>query len=99
VLGRQSLDDLSHATTHFCFGCFGDNVSIFAQASLDHSSCFTLLVLAGMTGACHHTQVFSVEMVSHKFFCLNWPGTVIFLIPTSHIAWDDRCGPPCPRIG
>jgi hypothetical protein len=32
------------------------------------SSYFTLPVLAGMTGVCHHTQLFSIEVKSVNIF-------------------------------
>jgi hypothetical protein len=39
------------------------------------SSYFRLPIIAWMSGMCHHTQLFSVEMGSCKLFCPGWPGT------------------------
>jgi hypothetical protein len=40
-----------------------------------------------MTVMRHHAQLFVVQMgVSHKLFCLAWPGTTIFPISASHVA-------------
>jgi hypothetical protein len=58
-----------------------------------------LSTIAGMTGRCHHTQIFSTEMEFCRHFCQAWPGSVILLILSSHIACDDRCVPLCPAIG
>jgi hypothetical protein len=32
---------------------------------------FTFPAVAGMTGTCHHTQLFFVEMGSHELFALT----------------------------
>jgi hypothetical protein len=81
----------------FCYGYFGDRVSLFAQKSLDHDPSNLFPAVAGMTGACHHTQRFSIVMVSHNLFMsrLTWNHDAPDL---SLIAWDDRCIPPCPAI-
>jgi hypothetical protein len=55
-----------------------------------------LPALAGMIGAPHHAQIFSVEIRSGKLFYLNYPKTTIFPISASYIAWDDRHVPPMP---
>jgi hypothetical protein len=39
-------------------GYFEDRVSLFAQASLDHVSCFMVSAMVGMTGAHHHIHLF-----------------------------------------
>jgi hypothetical protein len=39
-----------------------------------------------MTGMHHHALLLSVEIVSHKLFCLDWPGIVIIPIPASQVA-------------
>jgi hypothetical protein len=47
-------------------------------------------VVAGMTGVCHHVQVFSFEMGGGgglmNFFCAGWSETAILLISASHLA-------------
>jgi hypothetical protein len=68
--------------------------SHFAQASL-----FMLSAITRMAGTCHYIQPFSIEMESHKCFCLSWPGISILPISTSLIAWDNRCSPLHPAVG
>jgi hypothetical protein len=45
----------------FCSNYFGQCVS--------HFFCACFLALAGMTGACYHTQFFSIRLGSPKLFC------------------------------
>jgi hypothetical protein len=46
-----------------------------------------LTAICGMTGTCHHTQIFSVEMRFHElYFCAGWSGTMILLISASYVA-------------
>jgi hypothetical protein len=47
---------------------------------------FILPSVAGMTGAHHHAQLFSVEIGSHEHFCQGWPETMILPNSTSHVA-------------
>jgi hypothetical protein len=47
---------------------------------------FRLPTIAGMTGTQHHTQLFSLEMGSHKLFCPGWLRTMILPISTSQVA-------------
>jgi hypothetical protein len=47
-------------------------VSHLCQAGLDHSPPTYSSHIAGMTGACHHTQLLLVVMWSHKLFA--WAG-------------------------
>jgi hypothetical protein len=70
---------LSHTSSFFCLIL---EISLLAQASLDHSrlSYFTLPTMIGMTGAHHHTQLLSENMGSSKLFFLDWPGTAILLV-------------------
>jgi hypothetical protein len=71
ILDRCS-NPLRHGFSTLCYGYFGDRVSLFVHAaSGPQSSCFTLLVLAGMTGAHHNTQLFSIEMRSRELFLLG----------------------------
>jgi hypothetical protein len=61
----SSASPLSHVSSPFCCGYFGDRVLLFAQASLD----FDLLkfpALPGMTGMHYRGQLFSIEMGSCK---------------------------------
>jgi hypothetical protein len=39
-----------------------------------------LPAISGMTGAHHHTQLFSIEMGVSQIFFLGWPRTVSLLI-------------------
>jgi hypothetical protein len=41
-------------------------------ASLNRNPILCFLVIAGMTGSLHQSQLFSIEMGSHKLFCLDW---------------------------
>jgi hypothetical protein len=50
------------------------------------ASYLTLFTIAGMTGTCHHAQLFSTEMESHKHFCLGLPGTSVILISAPQVA-------------
>jgi hypothetical protein len=64
-------------------------VLIFAQAQPGPlSSYFTLSTVAGMPGACHYAQLFSLEMRSHKkkFFHPSCLGTLVLLISASQVA-------------
>jgi hypothetical protein len=46
----------------FCSGYFGDGVLLFCLGTPEvRSSYFTLPSVAGMTGMCYHTHLFSVE--------------------------------------
>jgi hypothetical protein len=61
--------NLSHPSNPLFCGYFGDRISFFAQAGPElQSSYFELPSIAGMTGLYHHTQLFSIEMVSYKLF-------------------------------
>jgi hypothetical protein len=44
--------------------------------------------MAGMTGTHHHTQLFSIKMISHDLFkfCSSWSGTGISPISASQVA-------------
>jgi hypothetical protein len=72
----------------FCSGYFGDRISLFALArqSGPQFSYFKLPTIAGMTGMCHHNQLFPIEMESHKHFCLGLPGTSVILISAPQVA-------------
>jgi hypothetical protein len=76
-------------------------------------SYFRLHTIARMTGSCHDTQFFSVEIGSYKFIpplsppllpprphpSPDWSRTVILLLSASHGGWDDRHAPLCAVIG
>jgi hypothetical protein len=64
---------LSHTSNPFCSGYFGDEVLLFAWAGLDFDPPIFMLRLSlgKQTGMHHHAQLFSIEMGSHKFFCLE----------------------------
>jgi hypothetical protein len=88
---------LSHVSSPFCSGYFGDRVLLFCtgQPGL-RCSYFTLLTTAGMTGMHNQTQLFSIEMGSHKCFCPGWPGTTILPISASQVARISRRDSPSP---
>jgi hypothetical protein len=76
---------------------YATNPALFALVILEIESCFLprlwffylmLLAFIGMTpNNCHHTQLFSIEMESHKLFlCLGWPRARILLISASLVA-------------
>jgi hypothetical protein len=46
---------------------------------------FLVPPIAGMTGAHHHTKLFSVEIEPHELFGPGWPGTVILTISASKV--------------
>jgi hypothetical protein len=66
-LGRQRLKRFNHASHPFCSGCFGDIVSLFAQASY-----FMPSIVPAMTGTHHHH-------ITPSFFPLRW-GLANFLV-------------------
>jgi hypothetical protein len=81
-LAKQALYHLSHISSPFGFGYFGDRLSLFCPCCLGlWSSYVKFPTIAGMTGSGHHAQLFSIEMWSCKqlFDCfgLGWPFTVI----------------------
>jgi hypothetical protein len=46
-----------------------------------------LPTIAGMTGTHINTPcLFPIEMRSHRFFCLVWPGTAVLQISASQVA-------------
>jgi hypothetical protein len=45
-----------------------------------------LPVIVGMTGACHHAQLFSIEMRSYELFLRGWLRTLILPVLASHVA-------------
>jgi hypothetical protein len=72
VLARQALYFLSHSSSHFCSGYFGDRDSLlfFVQAGLDcNPPILHLPAIARMIAASHHTQPL-VETGSHVLFVL-----------------------------
>jgi hypothetical protein len=79
----------------FLSGYFGDSVHFFCpgQPGL-WSSYFTLPTIAGITGACHHTEIFPIEMgFSWTFLAeLSWNRDPLDL--SRYITWDDRHMPP-----
>jgi hypothetical protein len=80
VLARQASYGLSHTSSPFCSDYFGNRVSLFAQTGLDCD--VMILAIARMTGVHHHTFL-SIEVGSHKLFCLDWSGTMILPISAS----------------
>jgi hypothetical protein len=101
LLGRHcTTGTIPHTPTPFCYGYFGGWVSLFAQVGLTMIPLFMLPDIPGMTGACHHAQIFSfvIRIFTNLFFQGN-PRAVILLILVSHTAGDDRCAPLHPDIG
>jgi hypothetical protein len=74
TFARQFLYHFNHSSSPFCSGYFWGRVSLFVHRCWDNRlplPCPTL---------------FHWNVVSHTFFCLSWPRTVILLISASHIA-------------
>jgi hypothetical protein len=57
-----------------------------------------LPAVAGMTGAHHHTWLFSVEMGSCKHFCPGLPETAIYSISASQVLGFYRREPLTPHL-
>jgi hypothetical protein len=72
-------------------------VLLFPQSGLCYNSLISSFF--EITGTCHHFQLFSIVTGSHKHFCLGWPWTLICLILSLCIVWDDRHMPPCWVMG
>jgi hypothetical protein len=72
VLARLVLYYLSHAPSLFHSGYFGNRVSLFAQASLDHDLPFSYFPpIAGMTDLCHYSHLCGVKMEVIQTFLLR----------------------------
>jgi hypothetical protein len=68
VLAGQVLYHLSHASSPFCSGYFGDRISLFYPGQPGpQSSYFIVPAIAGMTGASHHSHLL-VETGSRELF-------------------------------
>jgi hypothetical protein len=50
------------------------------------------LLLLGRQACTSTFSFYSVEMESHKYICLDWPGTIVLPISISHIGWDAVSG-------
>jgi hypothetical protein len=73
TLSQQVLCCLSHTSSPFYCGYFIDWVFLFfffflPRPSLGNSPILCFPNIIGMTGACHHAQLFSFEMGSHELF-------------------------------
>jgi hypothetical protein len=69
---EEMLYHLNHASRPFFSSYSGDRVSLFHSSwPGSPTSYFTLPALAGMTGAHHHAQHFSVEMKLNIVLCLT----------------------------
>jgi hypothetical protein len=84
---RQVLDHLSYATSPFCCAYFGDRVSLFNPAFLDHD--------LPVDASCHccndrrmppDTAFFPVRWGMTNFFCLGCSETMSLLILASRVA-------------
>jgi hypothetical protein len=63
------------------------------------SSYFTLPAIGGITGRCHCTQLFSIDMgVLWNIFCPSCLGTVNLPILAFLVVWDDRSASLYPAI-
>jgi hypothetical protein len=83
----QVLCYLNQASSLFCSGYFGDRVTLFAQACLDHHPPI-LCSLLSLVWQVQTTMLsfFLLRWGLFQSFCLGWPGTAI-LISASHVAW------------
>jgi hypothetical protein len=96
---EQKTDDLSHISSSFCSGYFGDRVLLLLR----------LAWTAILFYASHHSWDYGCELPSSSFFaliwgscklfCPGWPGTKILPISTSLLASDDRHMPSHPASG
>jgi hypothetical protein len=72
TLARQAQYHLSFSSRQFSSGYFGGRVLLFPR--LAWAAVLLFLPIAGTTGARHHSQLFSTEIVSHTVFLpgLSW---------------------------
>jgi hypothetical protein len=94
ILVRQTLYCLNHTSSPFFSGYFGDKVSLFAQAGLNHNSPIFKLPTITEWQAC--TTRPSFFCWDANFFVQGWPRAKILPILASHIVWDNRHVSLCP---
>jgi hypothetical protein len=93
MLARQALYCLSHASSSFCSGYFGDRFSLFVLTSLDHNSILSFLLSLGWQLCTTTPSFFLLRWGSHKTFCWGWTRTMMLLISAASVAWDGRQAP------
>jgi hypothetical protein len=74
TFSRQALNILSHVSALFALVILKIGYRFCPGQLVPPASYFKL---PRMTDTCHYAQLFSIEMESHKGFCLGWPGIVI----------------------
>jgi hypothetical protein len=78
------LYHLSHTSSPFCSGYFGDRVLCSAQAFLELQSYFSFPPWQGWQACTTKPSFFFfIQMESHKHFCLGWPWMAILPISAS----------------
>jgi hypothetical protein len=97
-LERQVLYCLSHASSPFYSVILGIGSRFWLKLARSISPLFFMLPMVARITGVHMVSLFSIEMGSHRLFCLGWSGPSILLISTSSVAWNDRCAPLCPAI-
>jgi hypothetical protein len=97
---RQVLYHLSHSSSPFCSGYFGDRVLLFAQTGLDCDPPILGFpqLLEWQVHATTPSFFFHWDEVSQTFF-LTQAGLEPGLNLSLPCSWDDRCMPQCPKIG
>jgi hypothetical protein len=87
MFSRQVFYHLSHLSSPFYSGYFGNRVLHLHRLVWMVIFHFMLPTIADTTVACHHTQFFPIKMGFHLFFfwCSGRPGTTILLISGSWV--------------
>jgi hypothetical protein len=91
---------LSHSSSHFCPGYFGDRFLLFAHVGLDPDP--PTLLFPPSLGWQAHTTTPSFFLLrwdfTNLFYCPTYPGTTVLLMSTSSVTWFNRHTPLCPAI-
>jgi hypothetical protein len=99
TLARQMLYHLSPACMPFCSGYFGDRVSLFAQASLDHSPMLRFPLSLGWQTLAPMPNFFLLRWGLANVFCSGWSETMILPLLAFSVAWDERHVSLCSAVG
>jgi hypothetical protein len=85
VLAGQVFCHLRHFSSPFCSVFLEIGLAFCPDQPGPQSSYFKLSTIGGMTGVCHHTQLFSIEKGVSKTILSQWPVAVILLISASQV--------------
>jgi hypothetical protein len=83
--GQVVLCQMNHASRPalFVLIIFEIGYYFLPGACLNTIILFMLPAIAGMTGVCHHAQIFLLRWSFMSFFGSSWPGIMILLISAS----------------